>query len=171
MRTGTRCTTFTQLPLAFWGGRMANCAPVPGLTDATWPCNGLIGKGIDIDLDRLVERKVSDVGLLEIGIDPRLRVIDHAEHGRARRHETAELNVVDLRCGAGDRRLDRRVVEIALRLVERSLRLPIGWKFLGAQISVFQELIECAAELLAAELELQLRGQERRIRVVDIHLG
>mgnify|MGYP003693846851 CR=1 FL=1 len=35
MRTGTRCTTFTQLPLAFCGGRIANCAPVPGLTDAT----------------------------------------------------------------------------------------------------------------------------------------
>ena len=37
MRTGTRCTTLTQLPLAFCGGRIANCAPVPGLTDATVP--------------------------------------------------------------------------------------------------------------------------------------
>src|SRR5262249_33593728 len=27
IRTGTRCTTFTQLPLAFCGGRIANCAP------------------------------------------------------------------------------------------------------------------------------------------------
>jgi hypothetical protein len=37
MRTGTRCTTFTQFPLAFCGGRIANCAPVPGLTAATVP--------------------------------------------------------------------------------------------------------------------------------------
>ena len=32
IRTGTRCTTLTQLPVAFCGGRIANCAPVPGLT-------------------------------------------------------------------------------------------------------------------------------------------
>src|ERR1700760_392834 len=37
IRSGTRCTTFTQLPLAFCGGRIANCAPVPGLTDCTVP--------------------------------------------------------------------------------------------------------------------------------------
>ena len=37
MRTGTRCTTLTQFPLAFCGGRIANCAPVPGLTAATVP--------------------------------------------------------------------------------------------------------------------------------------
>ena len=44
MRTGTRCTTFTQLPLAFCGGRIANCAPVPGLTEATVPRNARPGK-------------------------------------------------------------------------------------------------------------------------------
>ena len=44
MRTGTRCTTFTQLPLAFCGGRIANCAPVPGLTAATTPRNLWSGK-------------------------------------------------------------------------------------------------------------------------------
>jgi hypothetical protein len=30
-RTGSRCTTFTQLPVAFSGGSMENAAPVPGL--------------------------------------------------------------------------------------------------------------------------------------------
>jgi hypothetical protein len=39
MRTGTRCTTLTQFPLAFCGGRMANCAPVPGLMAAIVPWN------------------------------------------------------------------------------------------------------------------------------------
>ena len=37
MRIGTRCTTFTQLPLAFCGGRIANCAPVPGLIEVMRP--------------------------------------------------------------------------------------------------------------------------------------
>src|SRR3569623_1304286 len=37
MRTGTRCTTLTQLPLAFCGGRIENCAPVPGETEVTVP--------------------------------------------------------------------------------------------------------------------------------------
>ena len=43
-RSGTRCTTLTQLPLAFCGGRIANCAPVPGLTDSTVPVNVTSGK-------------------------------------------------------------------------------------------------------------------------------
>ena len=30
-RTGSRCTTFTQLPVAFSAGSMENAAPVPGL--------------------------------------------------------------------------------------------------------------------------------------------
>src|SRR5262249_12394208 len=34
-RTGRRCTTFTQLPEAFCGGRMANSAPVAGLMLST----------------------------------------------------------------------------------------------------------------------------------------
>ena len=44
MRTGTRCTTLTQLPLAFCGGRIANCAPVPGLIATTRPKNATSGK-------------------------------------------------------------------------------------------------------------------------------
>ena len=35
--TGTRCTTLTQLPLAFCAGRIENCEPVPGLTATTVP--------------------------------------------------------------------------------------------------------------------------------------
>ena len=33
--TGRRCTTFTQFPLAFCGGRIANSAPVAGLMLST----------------------------------------------------------------------------------------------------------------------------------------
>src|SRR5581483_3826305 len=44
IRTGTRCTTFTQLPVAFCGGSIANSAPVPGLTETTVPVNARSGK-------------------------------------------------------------------------------------------------------------------------------
>ena len=36
-RSGTRWTTLTQLPVAFCGGRIANCAPVPGAIEQTVP--------------------------------------------------------------------------------------------------------------------------------------
>src|SRR5712675_2250207 len=42
-RTGTRWTTFTQLPVAFSGGRMENCEPVLGLTLVTSAENRLPG--------------------------------------------------------------------------------------------------------------------------------
>ena len=37
MRTGMRCTTLTQLPVAFWGGSTENSAPVAWLMLATVP--------------------------------------------------------------------------------------------------------------------------------------
>jgi len=43
-RSGMRCTTFTQLPLAFCGGRIANCAPVPGAIEQTEPRHSRDGK-------------------------------------------------------------------------------------------------------------------------------
>ena len=43
MRTGTRCTTLTQLPLAFCAGRIENCEPVPGLTATTVPLKVWLG--------------------------------------------------------------------------------------------------------------------------------
>ena len=70
MRTGTRCTTLTQLPLAFCGGRIANCAPVPGLTDATVPWKMRSGKVSTEIVDRLADLQIGDVGFLRIGVDP-----------------------------------------------------------------------------------------------------
>ena len=35
--TGRRCTTFTQLPVAFWAGSGEKASPEPGLKLATWP--------------------------------------------------------------------------------------------------------------------------------------
>ena len=127
MRTGTRCTTLTQLPLAFCGGRIANCAPVPGLTDGDGAAEASrSGKASTSIVDRLAEAQIGDVGFLRIGVDPRRAVVDHAEHRRAGGDEAAELDVVDLRRDAGDRRAQHRVVEVALRLVERGRGLHVG---------------------------------------------
>ena len=71
MRTGTRCTTLTQLPLAFCGGRIANCAPVPGLTEPTVPCKAWSGKESTSIVDLLADAQIGDVGFLRIGVDPR----------------------------------------------------------------------------------------------------
>src|SRR5205823_4842639 len=35
--TGTRCTTFTKLPVAFSAGSRLKTVPEPGCTDSTWP--------------------------------------------------------------------------------------------------------------------------------------
>ena len=43
IRTGRRWTTFTQLPVAFCGGRGENAAPVPGEKLATWPLHAAPG--------------------------------------------------------------------------------------------------------------------------------
>ena len=39
MRTGTRCVTFTQLPVAFCAGSSENAAPLPPLRLSTTPWN------------------------------------------------------------------------------------------------------------------------------------
>ena len=41
--TGMRCTTFTQFPEAFCGGRMANSAPEAGEMLSTSPTQGKSG--------------------------------------------------------------------------------------------------------------------------------
>ena len=43
MRTGMRCTTFTQLPEAFCGGSTANSAPVAWAMLGTLPVHSASG--------------------------------------------------------------------------------------------------------------------------------
>ena len=61
------------------------------------------------------------------------------EHRRAGGDEAAELDVVDLRRDAGDRRAQHRVVEIALRLFERGRRLHVGGEFLDRQVGIAEQ--------------------------------
>ena len=43
VRTGMRCTTLTQLPVAFCGGSTANSAPVDWASDVTLPVHFMSG--------------------------------------------------------------------------------------------------------------------------------
>ena len=79
-----------------------------------------------------------------------LRVVDHAQHRRAGVDEAAELDVVDLRRVAGERRAHRRVIEIALRLIERRLGLQVRREFFERQIGIAEQLVADAGLLLAA---------------------
>ena len=70
-RSGTRCTTLTQLPLAFCGGRIANCAPVPGAIEQTLPLPDAVRERRRSSPSPA--RPVVDVGevrFLRIGVDP-----------------------------------------------------------------------------------------------------
>jgi len=63
MRTGTRWTTFTQLPVAFSGGRSENTAPVPAEMLSTEPVKDL--KRAAADARRLMEESKVLFGALD----------------------------------------------------------------------------------------------------------
>ena len=65
---------------------------------------GVVGETVDVERRLLPDAQIGDVGFLRIGVDPGALVVDHAEHRRAGGDEAAELDVVDLRRGARDRR-------------------------------------------------------------------
>ena len=69
IRTGTRCTTLTKLPLEFSGGSRLNFEPVaaPTLGDVAAVVAVV---GVDVDDRRLPARHAGDLRLLEVGGDP-----------------------------------------------------------------------------------------------------
>ena len=79
IRTGTRCTIFTQFPVAFCGGSIENCAPVPGLTAIDSAGEGMVGETVDIERDFLPDTQIGDVGFLRIGVDPWRLIVDDAQ--------------------------------------------------------------------------------------------
>ena len=66
IRTGTRWTTLTKLPVAFCGGRSWNACPAPRWIETTWPVKSTSGKGVDLDVDRLPGLDAGELRLLEI---------------------------------------------------------------------------------------------------------
>lgn len=91
MRTGTRCTIFVKLPVAFSGGKSANCAPVPGekLDDAV-QVRAL--ERVDVQRRRLADTHAAHLRFLEVRFE-----IDglhrHDRHeARARLHVLADAH-------------------------------------------------------------------------------
>ena len=120
-RTGTRCTTLTQLPVAFCAGSTENSAPVPAPMLATTPSIGAAGIGVDRDRRLLAGNHLGEVGLLEVGLDPAVVGLDQAEerrrHGLRAGHVAADLKPVGLRDDAVDRRVRLGMGEVERRLV------------------------------------------------------
>ena len=97
IRTGTRCVTLTQLPLAFCAGITANSLPVPApmLCDVALQARGRDKRRSSMSTccPGTISREVL---LLEIGLDPRALVVDQRKQPDARRPPPA-------RPGAGRR--------------------------------------------------------------------
>ena len=83
MSTGTRCTTFTQLPLEFCAGSSANSALVAGAMVLTRPRHVGVGIGVGDHGDFLALAHVGELGFLEVGLDPHRARLDQAEDRHA----------------------------------------------------------------------------------------
>ena len=121
-RTGRRCTTFTQLPDAFCGGRIANSAPVAGLMLSTSASQVMSGYMSSTTVAFWPTVTWVEVGLLEVGLDPGPAVGDEREQRRLRLDLLAELQL-EVDDHAGARRLDLGVGEIERGAVAQRLLL------------------------------------------------
>src|SRR5262245_39410411 len=125
IRTGTRCTTFTQFPGRILRRQDGELCTGPGADSHDHAAEGAIGEAIDTQPRLLSDAQLSVVGFFRIGIDPWRLVINDTEHRRAGTDKTAKLDVVDLRGRAGHWCTHDRVVQIPLRAIECSLGLRI----------------------------------------------
>ncbi len=104
MRTGTRCTTLIQLPVAFCAGSSAKAAPVPAPRPATRPWySTLLPYTSACSSTGWPMRRLLQLALLEVGLDPDLVERDHRHQRRAGLHALAELHAA-----LGDVAVDRR---------------------------------------------------------------
>ena len=111
MRTGTRCTTLIQLPVAFCAGSSENALPVPADRPTILAVVfDLAAVEVGLELDRLSDTHLAQLHFLEVRVDPQ-RVERHDRHQRrARRDALAELHAA-LRDLAGHRRGQRVALE------------------------------------------------------------
>ena len=123
IRSGTRCTILIQLPAAFCGGRMANCAPVPGLMAATVPRHCRDGKASTVIVTGWPGAHVGEVGFLGVGLHPHGLGADDAEDGHAGRQVAPHLDAGHLRGDAGDGRAQHGVGEVAPGALQGNRRL------------------------------------------------
>ena len=109
--TGSRCVTFTQLPVAFSGGSSEKVLPVPGLKFASAGLQLQVGKGVELHRRRLAEPHVAQLVFLEVRLDPEA-VPDQGEDRLRGVHIVAHRKLIDLGDDAVLGGADNRVVEI-----------------------------------------------------------
>ena len=73
IRTGRRCTIFTKLPVAFWGGKQREgLAGAHGETGDSALEFATAAVHVDLAAHPLADPQVGELGLLEVGVDPDL---------------------------------------------------------------------------------------------------
>ena len=127
--TGMRWTTFTKLPEAFSGGSSEKREPVPLWIESTRALRSRPGC-VSTEIARaLAGPHVGELRLLVVRDHPHVDDVDDGEQRLARLHGLAHLDRAP-GDAAGDRRGDRRVLEVQLGLAQRRARL--GHLRLGA---------------------------------------
>ena len=126
IRTGSRCTTLTKLPVAFSARQQCQSRSGPHRETGNPPLEHVSAAvHVDVEIDRLADAQVAQLRLLEIGVDP-----DFAE--RADRHQVLpDLHVVArIDVSARDDAVDLRD-DVAVAKVEFSLGeiAPGGFEF------------------------------------------
>ena len=121
MRTGRRCTTLIQFPVAFWAGISAKAEPVPPLKPADHSVvDDLVSVEVGDELDLLPGAHLLELNLLEVGVHIHLPDGYDREQGRGGLHALAELHLSP-RDDSIHRRADHRTSEIHLGFVHLSL--------------------------------------------------
>jgi hypothetical protein len=93
MRTGTRCTTLIQLPVAFCAGSSENALPVPAAEAHDLAVvDHLAAVDVGLDGGRLAHADVAQFRFLEVGVDPQLVQRHDRQQRRARRDAAADLH-------------------------------------------------------------------------------
>ena len=122
IRTGSRCTTFTQLPVAFWAGSGEKAWPAPGLKLATLPAKSEPAQAstwMCAGWPTCILASWSSLKLASTQGTPD----DQPEQGLGRVHVAADLQLLD----AGDHAVlcgDHRAVrQVQLGAVQRRLGL------------------------------------------------
>ncbi len=80
-RTGTRCTTFTQLPVAFLRRQQGKLGAGAGTDRGDFRLQLVTRIGVDRDLRRLAGPHLGEVGFLEVGLDVAGAGLDQAHDG------------------------------------------------------------------------------------------
>ena len=102
-RSGTRCTTFTQLPDEFCAGSTENSWSVAGASLCSTPCQTCPGYASTVTVAGLARPGIGQRRLLRLRGDPHVVGIDQTERRRAGGQELARLQLVHLCHHAGER--------------------------------------------------------------------